>query len=145
MVSDYKTRIEFSNGQITIACRIYGIYDSNYRDIKLVLDTGATISGISKNIAVELGYDLQQHSITQDFDTAGGAQPLSIIPVKQIDFAGSKYKNHIVVCNEHFDEMYINGIIGLDILMNYNISINFDRNSIELYKRPKEIDMVITP
>ncbi len=123
---DYKTRIEFINGQITMACRIYGIDDSNYRDIKLVLDTGATISGISKNIAVELGYDLQQHGIAQDFDTAGGTQPLSIIPVTQINFAGSKYKNHKVVCNEYFDEMYINGIIGLDILTNYNISIIVD-------------------
>ncbi len=76
MVPDYKTRIEFRNGQITIRCKTHGIPDSNYRDVKLVLDTGATISGISENLAIELGYDLLQHSVPQDFDTAGGTQPL---------------------------------------------------------------------
>lgn len=145
MVPDYKTRIEFRNGQITIRCKIHGIPDSNYRDIKLVLDTGATISGISEKLAIELGYDLLQSGITQDFDTAGGTQPLSIITIKRIDFAGSQYRNHKVLCNEHFDNMFIDGVIGLDILRNYNISINFDRNSIELYTRHKDIDMIITP
>ena len=145
MVPDYKTRIEFRNGQITIACRIYGIYDSNYRDLKLVLDTGATISGISENLAIELGYDLRQHSGTQDFDTAGGTQPLSIITVKRIDFAGSQYIDHKVVCNEHFDNMFIDGIIGLDILRNYNININFEKNFIEFYNKHKAIELTITP
>ena len=145
MVPDYKTRIEFRNGQITIRCKIHGIPDSNYRDIKLVLDTGATISGISEKLAIELGYDLLQSGITQDFDTAGGTQPLSIITIKRIDFAGSQYRNHKVLCNEHFDNMFIDGVIGLDILRNYNISINFDRNSIELYTRHKDIDLIITP
>ncbi len=145
MVSDYKTRIEFRNGQITIGCKIYGIYDTNYRDIKLVLDTGATISGISENLAIELGYDLLQSGITQDFDTAGGTQPFSIITVKRIDFAGSQYRDHKILCNEHFDNMFIDGVIGLDILLNYNIDINFDGNFIEFYRRHKEIDMTITP
>ena len=145
LVPDYKTHIEFRNGQITIASKIYGIYDTNYRDIKLVLDTGATISGISKNLAVELGYDLLQHSTTQDFDTAGGTQSLSIITVKQIDFAGSQYREHKILCNEHFDNMFIDGVIGLDILMNYNIDINFDGNFIEFYRRHKGIDLTITP
>lgn len=145
MVPDYKTRIEFRNGQITIRCKIHGIPDSNYRDIKLVLDTGATISGISEKLAIELGYDLLQSGITQDFDTAGGTQPLSIITIKRIDFAGSQYRNHKVLCNEHFDNMFIDGVIGLDILRNYNIIINFDRNSIELYTRHKDIDLIITP
>lgn len=145
LVPDYKTHIEFRNGQITIGCKIYGIDDTNYRDIKLVLDTGATISGISENLAIELGYDLLQHGITQDFDTAGGTQLLSIITVKQIDFAGSKYRDHKVVCNQHFDNMFIDGVIGLDILMIYNIDINFDKNFIEFYRRTKGIDPTITP
>ena len=145
MVPDYKTRIEFRNGQITIRCKIHGIPDSNYRDIKLVLDTGATISGISENLAIELGYDQLQHSVLQDFDTAGGTQPLSIITVKRIDFAGSQYRDHKVLCNEHFDNMFIDGVIGLDILMNYNIDINFDKNFIEFYRRHKGIDLTITP
>ncbi|MCE2400337.1 retropepsin-like domain-containing protein [Candidatus Poribacteria bacterium] len=109
------------------------------------MDTGATISGISENLAIELGYDLLQHGIPQDFDTAGGTQPLSIITVKQIDFAGSKYRDHKVLCNEHFDNMFIDGVIGLDILMNYNIDINFDKNFIEFYRRHKEINLNITP
>ena len=107
-----------------------------------MLDTGATISGISENIAVELGYDPSQLDHFEEFATAGGTQELPMITVSQIDIAGSKYKDFTLLCNRYFDDNYIDGVLGLDFLINYDILINFTNGYIQITERK---DYIITP
>ncbi len=109
MISNNLIPIKFKDKQIVIDCVIYGINNTNFRSISLVLDTGATISGISENIAVELGYDPSQLDHFEEFATAGGTQELPMITVSQIDIAGSKYKDFTLLCNRYFDDNYIDG------------------------------------
>ena len=142
MISNNLIPIKFKDKQIIIDCVIYGINNTNFRSISLVLDTGATISGISENIAVELGYDPSQLDHFEEFATAGGTQELPMITVSQIDIAGSRYKDFTLLCNRYFDENYIDGVLGLDFLINYDILINFTDGYIQITKRK---DYIITP
>lgn len=142
MISDNLIPIKFKDKQIIIDCVIYGINNTNFRSISLVLDTGATISGISENIAVELGYDPSQLDHFEEFATAGGTQELPMITVSQIDIAGSKYKDFTLLCNKYFDDNYIDGVLGLDFLINYDILINFTDGYIQITKRK---NYIITP
>lgn len=107
-----------------------------------MLDTGATISGISENIAVELGYDPSQLDRFEEFATAGGTQKLPMVTVSQIDIAGSKYKDFTLLCNRYFDDNYIDGVLGLDFLINYDILINFTDGYIQITERE---NYIITP
>ena len=142
MISNNLIPIKFKDKQIIIDCVIYGINNTNFRSIGLVLDTGATISGISENIAVELGYDPSQLDHFEEFATAGGTQELPMITVSQIDIAGSKYKDFTLLCNRYFDDNYIDGVLGLDFLINYDILINFTNGYIQITERK---DYIITP
>ena len=142
MISNNLIPIKFKDKQIIIDCVIYDINNTNFRSISLVLDTGATISGISENIAVELGYDPSQLDHFEEFATAGGTQELPMITVSQIDIAGSRYKDFTLLCNRYFDENYIDGVLGLDFLINYDILINFTDGYIQITKRK---DYIITP
>lgn len=142
MISNNLIPIKFKDKQIIIDCVIYGINNTNFRSISLVLDTGATISGISENIAVELGYDPSQLDHFEEFATAGGTQELPMITVSQIDIAGSKYKDFTLLCNRYFDDNYIDGVLGLDFLINYDILINFTDGYIQITERK---DYIITP
>ena len=142
MISNNLIPIKFKDKQIIIDCVIYGINNTNFRSISLVLDTGATISGISENIAVELGYDPSQLDHFEEFATAGGTQELPMITVSQIDIAGSKYKDFTLLCNRYFDDNYIDGVLGLDFLINYDILINFTNGYIQITERK---DYIITP
>ena len=142
MISNNLIPIKFKDKQIVIDCVIYGINNTNFRSISLVLDTGATISGIGENIAVELGYDPSQFDHFEEFATAGGTQELPMITVSQIDIAGSKYKDFTLLCNRYFDDNYIDGVLGLDFLINYDILINFTNGYIQITERK---DYIITP
>ena len=142
MTSNHLIPIKFKDKQIIIDCVIYGINSTNFRSISLVLDTGATISGISENVAVELGYDPSQFDRFEEFATAGGTQKLPMVTVSQIDIAGSKYKDFTLLCNRYFDDNYIDGVLGLDFLINYDILINFTDGYIQITERE---NYIITP
>ena len=141
MLSNNPIPIKFRNKKIIIGCIVYGIHN-NSRNIDLVIDTGATISGISEDIAVGLGYDPSQPYSTQEFETAGGISELPTIIVSKINISGSEFENLEVVCNNNFDENNVDGLLGLDVLMCFDICINFTNNFIQLTKRE---DRIITP
>ena len=125
------------DGHITIDCVIYDV-KNNRRIISMVIDTGATMSGISENMAIELGYDPSPPGSSETISTAGGDQETHRIIVNRIDFAGSKYIEWPFLCNKRFHEIGIggiNGLIGLDILENYDMHINFTEYFIEFNQR----------
>ncbi len=133
----------FPYEHIKIECEIHSA-DNNYSKIfDLVMDTGATISGISEDVAIQLGYDPSDPQYLDDVDTAGGIEEkLPIIEIVMINVHGLKLKQPKVLCNKYFDDINIHGVIGLDFLTQYNLKIIFDNELMKTYKR-KEI--IITP
>lgn len=130
-------------GQITVECKIYSVDNRYSRIYDLVVDTGATISGISESVALQLGYDPSDPYYIDDLDTAGGIEEkLPIIELTKIDVHNLNFEKPNVLCNNYFDEIYIHGVLGLDFLSQYNIKINFDENYIQTCERKTQI---ITP
>ena len=131
------------NEHIKVECEIWAVNNSYSRIFDFVVDTGATMSGISQDVAIQLGYDPSDPLYFDDCDTAGGIEErLPIIEVSMINVHGIKLKNPKILCNIHFDKIDIHGVLGLDFLATYNLCIDFDNNFIRVYKR-KEV--IITP
>ncbi len=95
MTSDNQIPIKFRNNRITIECIVYGIND--YRSIDFILDTGATISDISEDVATGLGYDPSQPYSVQEFETAGGISELPTIIASKINISGTKFEDLEIV------------------------------------------------
>ena len=130
-------------GQITVECKIYSVDNRYLRIYDLVVDTGATISGISESVALQLGYDPSDPYYYDDFDTAGGIEEkMPMIKISKIEVHNQNLDKLIVSCNKHFDEINIHGVLGLDFLTHYNLYINFDENYIQTCERKTKI---ITP
>lgn len=108
-----------------------------------VVDTGATISGISESVALQLGYDPSDPYYIDDFDTAGGIEEkMPMIKISRMEVHNQYLEKPIVSCNKHFDEINIHGVLGLDFLAQYNLIINFDENFMQTCNRKTK---VITP
>lgn len=131
------------NEYIKVACKIYSV-DKGYSKIfDFVIDTGATISGISESVAIQLGYDPSVPYSLEDFDTAAGIEEkLPIIELSRIDVHHLNLENPKVLCNKYFDAINVNGVLGLDFLTHYNLYINFDENFMQTNERRIK---VITP
>lgn len=145
MINSNRIPIKFRgrNEHIKVECKIYSVDNSYSRIYDLVVDTGATISGISESVALQLGYDPSDPYYIDDFDTAAGIEEkLAIIELTRIDVHNLNFEQPKVLCNNYFDEIYIHGVLGLDFLSQYNIKINFDENYIQTCERKTKI---ITP
>lgn len=126
-------RIRYNHiGQIIVECSVYSIDSSKYRNLDLVFDTGATVSGIGEKIALDLGYDKYNDEDIVYLDTAGGDAKAYSIILSQIQFSGVKYRNIKMLRNIKFDKINIDGVIGLDIIMRYNILLDFSSDSMLL-------------
>ena len=81
------------NEHIEIECEIWDANNSYNRIFDLVIDTGATMSGISQNVAMQLGYDPSDPLYFNDFNTAAGiVKELPVIEVSMINVHGIKLK-----------------------------------------------------
>lgn len=130
-------------GQITVECKIYSVDNRYSRIYDLVIDTGATISGISESVALQLGYDPSDPYYIDDFDTAGGIEEkMPMIKISRMEVHNQYLEKPIVSCNKHFDEINIHGVLGLDFLAQYNLIINFDESFMQTCNRKTK---VITP
>ncbi len=145
LINSNRIPIKYRGGNeyITVECKIYSVDNSYSKIYDLVIDTGATISGISEHVAIQLGYDPSDPYYTEDFDTAGGIEEkLPIIQLSRIDIHNLNVENPRILCNKFFDEINIHGVLGLDFLSHYNLKINFDENFMQVCERKIR---VITP
>lgn len=145
LINSNRIPIKYRGGHqhIKLECKIYSVDDSYSRIFDLVMDTGATISGISQGVAMQLGYDPSDPYYIEDFNTAGGIEEkLPIIEVTRIGVHHLNLEKPKVLCNKYFDEINIHGVLGLDFLTQYNLHINFDENFMQTDERKNRI---ITP
>ena len=128
---------------IKVECKIYALDNSYFNIFDLVVDTGATRSGISECVARQLDYDLSAPCYFEDIETAGGIEKrIPVIEVSRIDIHHLNFGKPKVSCNKYFDEINIHGVLGLDFLSHYNLKINFDENFMQACERKLR---VITP
>ena len=128
-----------------IKCIVYSKNnDYGIRSI-LAVDSGAYCTSISGELADKLGYRISECNETKVFDTAGGEEEMYLTTISKICIpqlqsnVEIEFENLRIARCEHFNDRYIDGVIGLDILLKYNIFINFDECFIELYERSPKI------
>ena len=145
MTNEDKIPIKYRgrNEYIKVECKIYSVDKSYSKIFDFVIDTGATMSGISESVAIQLGYDPSAPYSLEDFDTAAGIEEkLPIIELSRIDVHHLNLEKPKVLCNKYFDAINIHGVLGLDFLTHYNLYINFDENFMQTNARKIK---VITP
>jgi clan AA aspartic protease (TIGR02281 family) len=102
------------------------------RELDMALDTGATYVMIPADIALELGYDLDSSVRRIDLATASSIESAPIINVERIRVLDMDARNVDVVCMTLPSESYVQGLLGLSFLRNFDIDIHFKRGALTL-------------
>ena len=117
---------------ILIPVKVMGIDGNSFRDIRVVLDTGASITSISTNVALDLGYNLSNPKSTREVITGSGVEELPIIEVKALTAIGQTIENIDVICLDLHPEIHAEGVLGLNFLSNFDVSIFFSKGIIDI-------------
>jgi len=94
-------------------------------------DTGASVTTVSKDILHNLGYDVTNGNIEQ-ITTVSGIEYVREIFIDKINFGEFELKNVLVYAHIFPEESLTTGVIGLNILSQFDINMLFSKRKIFL-------------
>ena len=108
---------------IIVPALIHGRDDRETVD--LVLDTGATRTIVSREIAQSLGYDPASLVDRARITTGSGELSVPMLSVAKIEALGRTALNMRVLCHTLPSRADIDGVLGLDFLRDTRLVIDF--------------------
>ena len=85
-----------------------------------------------RHVASGLGYNISKPKRIEEIVTGSGVEEASIIEIKALTAIGQTIENIEVMCHDLPLEAYVEGVLGLNFLMNFDVHISFLRRTIEL-------------
>lgn len=99
---------------------------------RLVLDTGASYLLIPWEIAQNLGLKPELAKERIEITIASGRELVPLVNIKSLKVLGKEVKNVKAVVHDLPQKAYVDGLLGLSFLRNFNLSINFQKGVLEL-------------
>ncbi len=115
---------------IIIPARLYR--RNSTKTARLALDTGATRTVVSREIALSLGYSLSTPGEGAQILTGGGALTVPMMTVEKIEALGKEATNLRVLCHTLPSRAAVDGVLGLDFLRGRRLTIDFRAGLLEL-------------
>ena len=118
-----------SEGLIVVTARIHGPAGSN--DVRLALDTGATVTVISREWLSLVGYDLDESS-QLELLTGSGTESASRVVLDRIETLGMEKISLPILAFSLPESTTVDGALGLDFFEDCRLTIDFRKNTIEV-------------
>lgn len=128
----HRIRLQPVSNFIMIPIKVIGIDGNSFRDIEVALDTAATTTSIPIYVASTLGYNISKPKRIEEVVTGSGIEKVSVIEIKALTAIGQTIENIEVMCHDLPLEAYVEGVLGLNFLMNFDLNISFSKGTIEL-------------
>ena len=106
------------------------------RQARLILDTGATMTVLSNDVAIDLGLIADTNTRLTTVNTAGGPIQVNITKVSSIHAGTAQVKNVDVAIHDLPDSpVGIDGLLGMSFLNHFLVTL--DTNQGELHLKPR--------
>jgi predicted aspartyl protease len=101
--------------------------------IPVVLDTGASITIVSVDVMARLGYDPANPTLDrQRIITGSGVEYAPCTTVRSATAIGQKVDNLEVLCHDLPPESGVDGLLGINFLKRFKLTIRFRKGIIDL-------------
>jgi len=128
-----KLKMELFSGGLYIPIQLWSVAENRYRRISLMLDTGASVTTISPEIFHQLGYEpTQVNSAT--ITTASSVERVSQFMLQSIKLGDIELHNVEAYAHKFPEESFAIGVVGLNVLRQFDIQLLFSQNLIILEK-----------
>ena len=118
---------------IVLRLTVDGVDANTFRNVFVVLDTGASTTMIPTEVAADLGYDISNPN--QQIVTASGIVLAKRIKVRKLTAIGETVEDIDVVCYDLPEGSIIEGLLGLNFLRHFDVNISFSTGTIEFHPR----------
>ena len=115
-------------GHLSVYAGFWSKKESRFKDGIFIFDTGASVTTISEDALVDL--DGKLHMIT----TASGIEYVKEVTVDKIRIGSHVFENVMLYAHTFPEELLTTGVIGLNVLSQFDIKLLFSKQLIELTK-----------
>ena len=98
----------------------------------IALDTGATMTWLSRDIVSDLEYDLESPIGLMEVTTASGRQVSPVISLFRIGALGLERNDFPIICQNLPEGAPFDGLLGLDFFRDRRLTIDFREGLITL-------------
>ena len=100
--------------------------------IKMVLDTGASLSTVRTETALALGCDPSKAAKRIEMITASGIEYVPVIVIPKIKFLGFEIRHVEAACLNLPSQSLVAGLLGLNVLRKFDLRLAFLKKILEL-------------
>ena len=123
--------LQHIGGSLVITVRLNG-----ERQAQLILDTGATLTLLSRAIARDLGLYSESPSSSAVVNTAGGQVAVDVMRISAIEVGGAAVRNVPVAIFDLPDAPpTIEGLLGLSFLSHFLVTLDLEQSELRLTPR----------
>ena len=108
---------------------------NNRQAAKLVVDTGASYTFISRALARDLDIDVGRSAKTMPFHTANGVVEAPLTNLDSITVGGMEIKNLTAAVHDTTPDAHASGLLGLNFLSNFRMDIDTEKGVLNLEKK----------
>lgn len=124
-----KTNIDITKPIIVLEVTIKGRFTET---AQLALDTGATYCMIPWRLAKALGYQPEISEEKVETVTASGTEIAPVIVLESVKALGEEVNNVKSIVHDLPSKSYVDGLLGLSFLKNFNVCLNFKKGILEI-------------
>ena len=125
--------IDMTSGIPMVNLKLWSRTKGIYRSMLVTLDTGATITTLSKDILHLLGYEGKSKE-RKRITTASGIEYVDEVILDKMMLAGFELNDVTVYAHTFPQESFSSGVIGINVLSNFDMFISFRRGILQLTK-----------
>ena len=130
---DGTLKINLLSSLVMVDIKLWNKKKSAYSKLSITVDTGASVTTISSDILIRAGYDVSQGQ-TRKITTASGTELVKEITVDKIQLDNILLDNVTVYAHTFPQESFSSGVLGLNILADFDVNFLFSKGIIELTK-----------
>ena len=137
MIGSDSLKMHILGSALYVDIDIWNATTKEYNTAFLTFDTGATVTTISCDILTALGYDISRGT-EQKITTGSGVATVKEITIDKLKI-GTNYtlKDVKVYAHEFPDESFSTGVIGLNVLSQFDIHLSFSSKLISFSRISK--------
>ena len=126
------TKVNFDTGTNVIVMDVFIKHKARKKKVRMALDTGATYIMVPWDVAETLGLEPGLSKEKTEMITASGVEKTPIVTLEAVSVAGNKIRNIKALVHDLPPKSYVDGLLGLSFLKNFNIYLNFEQGFLEL-------------
>ena len=123
--------MDLFGGLLMVDIKLWNKRKNAFSNLAIVLDTGASMTTISKDILYRAGYSISEGA-TKRITTASAMEYVQEVTIDKIALGKYEMRDVLVYAHTFPQESFSSGVLGLNVLTNFDVNLIFSKKMVEL-------------